>query len=169
MWQKEPRDTPAVVQLLSLVHLFPTPWTAACQASLSFTISQVCSNSCQWYQPTISLTDAPFSSCPQSFPVSGSLPVSRLFTSGGQSIGASASASVLPMNIQGWFTWGLTGFISVQYKGLSRVSSSTMIRKYRFFGTQPSLCSNSHILTWLWKHHSFDYMDLCPQRDVSAF
>ena len=86
----------------------------------------VCSNSCplsQWCHPTISSSVAPFSSCPQSFPASGSFPVSRLFASGGQSIGA--SASVLPRNIQGWFPLGLTGWISLQTKGLSRVFSST--------------------------------------------
>ena len=89
-----------------------TPWTAACQASLSFTISWSCSNSCpssQWCHPTISSSVAPFSFCPPSFPTLGSFPMSRLFPSGGQSI--RASASVLPMNIQGWFPLGLTGLI----------------------------------------------------------
>ena len=103
---------------------------------------RVCSNSCplsQWYHPTISSSIFPFSSCPQSFPASGSSPMSQLFTSGGQSIRASASASVLPMNIQGWFPLGLTGLISLQSKGLSRVFSSTAIQKHKFFGTQPSL------------------------------
>ena len=103
---------------------------------------RVCSNSCplsQWYHPTISSSIFPFSSCPQSFPASGSSPMSQLFTSGGQSIRASASASVLPMNIQGWFPLGLTGLISLQSKGLSRVFSSTAIQKHQFFGTQPSL------------------------------
>ena len=102
----------------------------------------VCSNSCplsQWYHPTISSSIFPFSSCPQSFPASGSSPMSQLFTSGGQSIRASASASVLPMNIQGWFPLGLTGLISLQSKGLSRVFSSTTLQKHKFFGTQPSL------------------------------
>ena len=74
----------------------------------------------------------------------------------GQSIGALASASVLLVNIQGWFTLGLTGFISLQSKGLSRVFSSTIVRKHKFFGTQPSLWSNSHICTWPLKNHSFD-------------
>ena len=86
----------------------------------------VCLNSCslsQWCHPTISSFVTPFSYCIQSFPASGSFPVSQLFTSGGQSIGASASASVLPMNIQGWFPLGLTGLISLLSKGLSRVFS----------------------------------------------
>ena len=90
-----------------------------------------------------------FSSCPQFPPASGSFPVSQLFTSGGQSIGASASASVLPMNIQGWFPLGLAGLISLQSKGLSRIFSSTIVPKRQFFGLQPSLWSNCHTHTWL--------------------
>ena len=112
----------------------------------------VCSNSCpvsQWCHPTIVSSVAPFSSCFQSFPASGSFPVSRLFTSSGQRIGASVSASVLPMNIQGWFPLGLTGLISLQSKGLSRVFSSTTVQKHQFFSTQPSLWSNTHTHTWL--------------------
>ena len=108
----------------------------------------VCSNSCplsQWCSPTISSSIAPFSSCPQSFPVSGSFPMSWLFTSGGQSIGLSALASVLPMNIQSLFPLWLTGLISLLSKGRSRVFSSTTIWKHQFFSTQPSLLSNSHI------------------------
>ena len=95
-----------------------------------------------WRHPTISFSVVPFSSCLQSFPASGSFPMSRFFASGGQSIGA--SASVLPMNIQVW----LTGLISL-FKGPSRVFSSTTIQKHQFFGPQPSLWSNSHICTWL--------------------
>ena len=92
----------------------------------------------------------PFSSsCPQSFQASGSFPMSQLFQSGDQSIGASAPASVLSVNIQGWFPLGLTGLILLLYKGLSRVFSSTTIQKHEFFGTQPSLRSSSHIRTWL--------------------
>ena len=110
----------------------------------------VCSNSCplsQWCHPTISSV-IPFSPCPQSSPASGSFPVNWLFASGVQSIRASTSASVLPMNIQGWFPLGLTGLISLQSKRLPRVFSGT-IQKCQFFGTQPSLWSNSHIHTWL--------------------
>ena len=92
----------------------------------------------------------PFS-CPQFFPASGSFPMSWLFPSGGQSIGASASASVLPMNIQDWFPLGLTGLISLLSNGLSKVFSNTTVQKHQFFGTRPSLWSNSHIPTWLLK------------------
>ena len=92
---------------------------------------------------------APFSSFPQSFPASGSYPIGQIFASGGQSTGASASASVLPMNIQDWFSLGLTGLISLQSKGLSGVFSSTTVQKHQFFGTQPSLWSNSHSHTRL--------------------
>ena len=89
----------------------------------------------------------PFSSCLQSFPASGFFPVSQFFASGGQTIGASASASVLPMNIQNRFPLGLTSWISLQSKGLSRVFSNTTVRKHHFFSTQPSSQSNSHIDT----------------------
>ena len=103
---------------------------------------------------------APFSSCLQSFPASGSFPMSQLFTSGSQNTGASASASVLPMNMQGRFPLGLTGLISLQTKGLSRVFPSTTVQKHQFFGSQPSLWSDSHIHIWLLKKNkSFDYMD----------
>ena len=108
------------------------------------------SNSCLlswWCHPTISSSVIPFSSCPQSSPASGSFPVSWLFPPGGQRTGASSSASVLPMNIQDWFPLGLTGLISLQSKRLSRVFSSTTVQKHQFFGTQPSLWSNSHIHT----------------------
>ena len=108
------------------------------------------SNSCplsQWCHATISSSVVLFSSCPQSFLASGSFQMSRLFTSGGQSIGTSASASVLPMNIQDWFPLGWTGLISLQSKGFSRVFSNTTVQKHQFFGAQLSLCSNSHIHT----------------------
>ena len=111
---------------------------------------RTCSNSCPsswWCHPTISFSVVPFSSCPQSFPASGSFPMSQLFTSGGQSIGT--SASVLPMNIQDWFPLGLTGLISLLSKGLSRAFSRTILQKYQFFSAQPSLWSNFRILTWL--------------------
>jgi len=98
----------------------------------------------------------PFSSFPQSFPTSGAFLLSQYFASGGQSTGASTSASVLPMNIQGWFPLELTGLISLQSKELSRVFFSTTVQKHQFFGTQPSLWSNSHICTQLLKNHNFD-------------
>ena len=109
---------------------------------------------------TISSSTVFFSSCLQSFPASGSFQMSQLFASGGQSIGASASASVLSVNIHGWFPLGLTGLILLS-KGLSRAFSSTTVRMH-----QPSLWYNSHIRTWLRKNHSFDCMDLCQQSDV---
>ena len=92
----------------------------------------------RWCHPTVSSSVATFSSCPQSLPASGSFPMSQLFTSGGQSIGASASPSVLPTNIQGWFPLGLTGLISLLSKGLSRIFSSTKDWKHQFFHAQPS-------------------------------
>ena len=101
------------------------------------------------YQPTISSSAISFSFCLQSFPASGSFPMRQLFTSGGQSIGASASASVLPMNIQDWFPLELIGLISLPSRGLSRVFSSTTVRKHQFFGIQSSLWSNSHNHTGL--------------------
>ena len=110
-----------------------------------------CSNLCplcQWCHPTISSSVAPFSSGPQSFPTSGSFPVSWFFISRGQGIGASASTWFLPMNSRGWFPLGLTGLIPLLSKGLSRVFSNT-IQKHQFFTTWPSLWSNSHICTWL--------------------
>ena len=115
----------------------------------------VYSNSCplsQWCHPTISSSVVPFSSCLQSFPASGSFQISQFFTSGGQSIGVSASASVLPINIQDWFPLGWTGLISLQSKGLSRVSSNTTVQKHQFFSAQHSSQSNSHIHTWLLDH-----------------
>ena len=112
---------------------------------------RVYSNSCPlswWCHPTISSSVIPFSSCPLSLPASGSFPMSQLFIWGGQSIGVSALASVLPMNIQDWFPLGWTGWISLQSKGLSRVFSNTTVQKHQFFNAQLSSQSNSHIHTW---------------------
>ena len=112
---------------------------------------RVYSNSCpssQWCHPTISSSVVPFSSCLHSFPALRSFPMSQFFTSHGQIIGASASASVLPMNTQDWSPLGWTGWISLQSKGLSRVFSNTTVQKHQFFGTQLSSPSNSHIHTW---------------------
>ena len=141
-----------VVQSLSCVWLFATPWTAACQSSLSFTISPslLKFRSVQLMMPSNRLIlCCPILLLPSILPASRSFPMSQLFVSGGQSIGASASASVLPMNIQSWFPLGLTGLISLQSKGFLRIFSSTTVRKHQFFGTQPSLWSNSYICTWL--------------------
>ena len=105
------------------------------------------SNSCPlslWCHPAISSYVILFSSHLQSFPASGSFQISQFFSSGGQSIGVSASTSVLPMIIQDWFPLGRTGWISLQSKGLSRVFSNTTVQKHRFFGAQLSLESNSH-------------------------
>ena len=111
----------------------------------------VYSNSCplsRWCHPTISFSFSPFSSCPQSFPASGSFQMSQFFASGGQSIGVSASTSVLPMNTQDWSPLEWTGWISLQSKGLSRVFSDTTVQKHQFFSAQLSSQSNSHIHTW---------------------
>ena len=102
----------------------------------------------QWCHPAI-FSVVPFSSCPKSFPAPGSFPMSRFFASGGQSIGAPASASVLPMNIQGWFSLELTGLISLLSEGLSRIFSNIIVWKCEFFCAQPYLWSKSHICTWL--------------------
>ena len=120
----------------------------------------------QWCHPTISSSVVTFSSHLQSFPSSGSFQMSLLFASGGQNIGT--SASVLPMNIQGWFPLGLTGLISLQSKGLWRVFSNTSAQKHQFLGAQPSLWSNSHIHTWLLEK-PFWLDGLCWQSDASAF
>ena len=127
-----------------------TPWTAARKASLSITNSRSLLKlmSIESVRPsTISSSVIPFSSCLQSFPASGSFPMSQFFASGGQSIGASASASVLPMNIQDRFPLGWTGWISLQSIRLSRVFSNTTVQKHQFFSAQLSLESNSHIHT----------------------
>ena len=122
--------------------LFVISWTMACQASQCFMLSGLCSHSCLlswWCYLTLSFSGTPFSLCFPSFPASGSFPVSQLFSPGAQSIGVSASASILPLNIQGWFPLGLTDLISLQSKGLSRVFSSTTTPEHQLFSAQPSL------------------------------
>ena len=119
-----------------------------------------CSNSCplsRWYHPTISSSVIPFSHL-QSFPASGSFPMSQLFASGVQSIGVSASASVLPMNTQDWSPLGWTSWISLQSKGLSRVFSNTTVQKHQFFSAQLSFFSFSTLTSIhdYWKNHSLD-------------
>ena len=149
------RFLPTLLLLFSCSVASDSLWPHGLQharLSCSSLSPRVCSNSCplsQWCHPTISSSVASFSSCPQSFSVSGCFPMSQLYASGDQNIGASASASLLPMNIQGWFPLGLTYLISLLSKGLSRVLSSTTVRKNQFFGTQPSSWFNSHICTWL--------------------
>ena len=130
--------------------------------------SHPCSLS-RWCHPTISSSVVPFSSHLESFPASESFQMSQFFASGGQSIGVSASTSVLPMNIQDWFPLGWTGWIPLQSKGLSRVFSNTTVQginssalSFLYSPTLPSI--HDH-----WKNHSFDYMDVCWQSNVSAF
>ena len=120
---------------------------------------RACSNSCppsRWCHPTILSSVIPFSACLQSFPAPGSFPMSQLFVLDGQSIGASASASVLSMNIQDWFHLGLISLISLQSNRFSRVFSNTTIQKHQFFTAQLLLWSNSHIIHDYWKNHSFE-------------
>ena len=128
---------PQGVQYARVPHPSPSP--------------RACSNSCllsRWCHPTISSSVVPFS-CLQSFPASGPFLMSWLFTLDGPSIGTSASASVLPMNVQDEFHLGLTGLTSLQSKGLAKVFSNTTVQKHQFFSAQPSIWSNSHIHTWL--------------------
>ena len=130
---------------------------------------RVYSNTCawsQWCHPTIFSSVIPFSIHLQSFPASGSFQMSQFFTSGGQSIGASASASVLPMNNQDWSPIGWASWISLQTKGLSRIFSNTTVQKHQFFSTQLSPLTYIHDH---WKNHSPDQTDLCWQSNVSAF
>ena len=148
-----------LVQSLSHVRLSATPWTAAHRLPCPSLSPGVCTNSCplsQWCHPTISSSVIPFSSCPQSFPASGSFPVSQFFTSGGQSIGVSGSASVLPENIQDWFLLGWTGWISLLSKGLLRVFSNNTVQRHQFlrlsFLYSPILTS----IPDYWKNHSLD-------------
>ena len=147
--------TKAVVRLLSPVWLFLTPWTAAHPAPLSYTISQILLKLmsielvilskllifCHPHSPSFAFNISQHQG----------LPMSQVFTSGGQSMRPSALTSILPMNIQGWFPLGLTGLIIVQSKGLSRILSSTtvLLLQHQFFSNYPSLWSKSHIRTWL--------------------
>ena len=138
---------------------YPSPTTGAC------------SNSCpsSWWGYLASLSSVTsFSFCLQYLPVWGSFQMSRLFTSGGQSIGVSALASVLPMNIQDWSPLGWTGWISLQSKGLSRGLTNTTVQKHQFFSAQFSYGSTPTSIHDYWKNHGFDYMDFCSQSNVSA-
>ena len=135
---------PQRLQHTKLPCLSPTPGT--------------CSNSCplsRWCHPNISSSVISFLFYLQSFQASGSFSVKEFFTSGAQSTGVSASASVFPINIQGWFPLGWTGWISFQSKGFSRVFSNMTVQKYQFFDAQSSLWSNSHTHDY-WKNHSFN-------------
>ena len=124
----------------------------------------------RWCHPTISSSVVPFSSCLQSFPASGSFQMSQLFVSGGQSIGVSTSASVLPINTQDWYPLGWTGWISLKFKGLSRIPSPTP--QFKSINSLALSFLHSPTLTSMydhWKNHSLDYTDLCWQSNVSAF
>ena len=128
---------PRRLQLARPLYLSPPP--------------EICPSSCVlhgWCHAIISSSDTSFSFCPQSFPASGTFPMSQLFISGNQNTRASASASVLPVSSQGWFPLRLTGWISLLSKGLSGVFSSTTVRRHQLFGHLPSLWSSSHIYTW---------------------
>ena len=133
---------------------------------------RACLNSCplsRWCHPTISSSIVPFSSCPQSFPSSGSFLMNRLFASGGPKYWSFSSASVLPVNIQSWFPLRLANLVPLQSEGLSRVFSNTTAQKHQFFGAQPSLWSNSHHHTWLLEKTKLWLDRLCWQSNVSAF
>ena len=158
------------VQLLSRVWLFVTPWTAACQASLSITNSWSLLKlmSIELVMPSNHPSSViPFSSCSQSSPASRSFPMSQFFASGGQRIGVSASASVLPMNIQDWFPLGRTGWISLLSMRLSRVFSQFQSINFSAlsFLYGPTLTS----IHDYWKNHSVNYTKLCWQSHVSCF
>ena len=136
----------------SVVSDSATPWLQQARFSCLSPTPGAYSNSCPlswWCHPTISSSVIPFSSHLQPFPASGSFQMNQFFPSGGQSLGVSASTSVLPANTQDWFPLGWTGWISLQSKGLSRVFSNTTVQKHQFFGTQLSLSSNSNIHIWL--------------------
>ena len=153
----------------SVAKLCPTlcsPMDCSTPASLFFTVSYSLSTESVMLFNHLILRH-PFLLCLQSFPASGSFPVSWLFTSSGQSTGA--SPSVFPMNVQGWFPLGLTGLIALLSKGLKRVFSSTTIQKHQFFGGQLSLWSTLTFIHDYWKNHNSDYTALCRQSDVSAF
>ena len=158
------------VQSLSRVQRFVTPWTVAGQAPLSSTISQ---RLLKFMCIELVMLSNHLILCHLLLLLPSVFPSIRVFsnklTLGGQSIGASASASVLSVNTQGWCPLGLTDLISLQSKGLARVFSTTTIQKHQFFGSQPSLWSNAHICTDFWENHSFDYIDLCQRSAVAAF
>ena len=160
------------VQLLSRAQFFTTPWTAACQASLSSIISQSLLKfmSIDLVMPLNHLIFCfPLLLLPSIFPSIRVFPLSQLFASGAQSTGASALASVLPMNIQVRFPLGLADLISMQSKGLSGVFFSTTVWKHQFFSTQPFYGPTLTSIHDYWKNYSFDYMDLGQLSNVSAF
>ena len=157
-----------VVQSSSHVWLFVTPWTSARQVFLSLTISEVCPSSCslhEWWHPAIASSDALFSFCPQPFPASGTFPMSQLFTLDDQNTEVSASALVLPVSIQGWFPFRLTGLVSLMSKEISRCSKASIFHWSAFFMVQLSqlyVTTGKTIALTIWTY-------LCQQSNVSAF
>ena len=166
------RDLFVVVQSFSHIWLSVTHELQHTRLPCPSPSPRAYSNSCplgRWCHPTISSSVVPFSSCLPSFPASESFLISQLFASGGQSIGASTSASILSVNIQGWSPLGETGLIPLQSKGLSRVFSNTTVQKINHLAL--SLLSGPALKSIhdFWKNHSFDYMYLCWQSNVSTF
>ena len=153
-----------IFHLLSHVQPFRLPYLSLCP--------KVCSNSCplsRWCHPTISSSVTPFSFFFHSFPASESFPLSWLFVSVGQSVGASASASILPINFQGWFLLGLTGLMYDTVQVFSRVFSSTAIQKHQFLAFSLFYCPILTSARDYWKSYSSDYMKLCQKNDVFSF
>ena len=139
----------SLVQLFSRVQLFVTPVDCSMPGlCIHYLFPEFTQTHVHWVSDAIQPSVVPFSFSLQSFPASGSFQISQLFASGGQSVGVSASTSVLPMNTQDWSPLRCTGWISLQSKGLSRVFSDTTVQKHKFFGAQLSLSSNSHIHMW---------------------
>ena len=133
---------------------------------------KVCPSSCPlhwWCHPAISSSDAIFSFCPQSFPASGTFPMSQLMKTCDQNIGVWASASVFPMNIQGWFPFKINCSTLLQSEGILGVFSSTTVQRHQFFGALPSSQTSSHNCMWPLEDHSLDYMNLCQQSNIPAF
>ena len=161
-----PQHQASVVQLLS----FDCFWHHGLQLARFplHHLLELAQTHVHWDSGAVSSSIIPLSSSPKSFSVSRSLLISHLSPSVGQSTGASASASVFPMDIQVWFPLGLIALITLQSKGLSRVFSNTTVQKHQFFNAQPFLLSSSHNHIWLLEKHSFDYTDLCWKGDVSV-
>ena len=163
------------VLLLSYVQLFATAWTAACQASLSIANSQSLHKLMpidRWCHPTISSSVVPFSSQLQSFPASGSFQMGQFLTSGGQNIGVSASASVLPMNIQDWSPLGWTGWVHGFPCSPRDSQESSPTPQFKSINFSKLSVLHSPTLTSIHNHsknHNFDWMGLCQQSNVSAF
>ena len=172
MWNKCKQDIFVAVLLLAYVRLFETPWLQHIRLLGPPLSSRASSNSCpfsKWCDLTVSSSAAPFSFCLQSFPESRSFPAICLFAWGGQSTEALASAWVLPMNIQDWFPFRLTGLISLQSRGLSRGFSSTTTRRINSLALSLLYSPTLTSVRDYWKNHSFNYTNVCQQSEVSTF